>query len=159
AVPELGGFCLEVPLVPSRVQGGRGWAVGSKKSIYSIELMYYSKCKVRSELNTATGVLVVRNMTTGNTGVYSVEINNKVQSQVYQTMEIQEVPQLTVDLQPLACTQLKCGLKCHGVLANTKPVSYFWKKDDGGWELSGDKKELKKNINQLVLFIFCGFQH
>ncbi|XP_030603441.1 uncharacterized protein LOC115792932 [Archocentrus centrarchus] len=120
----------------------------------SIDLTYYSKFKVRSELNIVTGDLVVHNMTSGDKGVYSVEINNQVQSLTYQTVEIQEVPKPTVELQPLVChpTSGICRLICHGDVANAGPVSYFWKKDDGGWELSGDRKELSPEESNVKTF-------
>uniref|UniRef100_A0A3Q0RXL5 Ig-like domain-containing protein n=1 Tax=Amphilophus citrinellus TaxID=61819 RepID=A0A3Q0RXL5_AMPCI len=110
----------------------------------SIELTYYSKFRGRSELNIVTGELVVHNMTSADKGVYSVEINNQVQSLTYQTVEIQEVPKPTVEFQPLVCDPdtETCRLICYGDIANAGPVSYFWKKDDGEWEPSGDRKEL-----------------
>lgn len=124
----------------------------------SINLTYYSKFKVRSKLDIVTGVLTVRNMTSGDKGVYSVEINNQVQSQVYQTVEIQEVPEPTVELQPLVCnsTSGSCRLICHGDVANAGPVSYFWKKDDGGWEPERtDRKELSIEERNNVKTFTC----
>ncbi|XP_030604404.1 uncharacterized protein LOC115793514 [Archocentrus centrarchus] len=120
----------------------------------SIDLTYYSKFKVRSELKIVTGELVVHNMTSGDKGVYSVEINDQVQSLTYQTVEIQEVPKPTVELQPLVChpTSGSCRLICHGDVANAGPVSYFWKKDDGGWELSEDRKELSPEESNVKTF-------
>ncbi|KAL3971648.1 hypothetical protein ACER0C_024997 [Sarotherodon galilaeus] len=109
----------------------------------AIDLTYYSKFKVRTTLNTDTGVLKISNMTAADTGLYSVEINNQVQSQVYQTVEIEDVPQPEVILQPLACNRPStCGLKCHGDITNAGPVTYSWKKDDGEWEDGQDRRDL-----------------
>ncbi|KAL3971651.1 protein canopy 1/2 [Sarotherodon galilaeus] len=105
----------------------------------AIPLTYYSKFKGRTNLNTDTGVLEIRNMTAEDSGVYSVEINNQVQSQVYQAVEIEAVPQPEVNVTPLVCnsTSESCKLVCEGDVSKAGPVEYFWKKDDGEWEQSG----------------------
>ncbi|XP_025753024.1 titin-like [Oreochromis niloticus] len=109
----------------------------------AIPLTYYSKFKVRTTLNTDTGVLEIRNMTAADTGLYSVEINNQVQSQVYQTVEVEDVPQPEVEVKPLACDRSsKCELKCYGDITNAEPVTYSWKKDDGEWEDGQDRRDL-----------------
>lgn len=109
----------------------------------AIDLTYYSKFKGRTTLNTDTGVLEIRDMTAADNGVYSVEINNQVQSQVHKIVVIEDVPQPEVILQPLACNRPStCGLKCHGDITNAGPVTYSWKKDDGEWEEGQDRREL-----------------
>ncbi|XP_031592071.1 SLAM family member 9-like [Oreochromis aureus] len=109
----------------------------------SIDLTYYSKFRGRTTLKTDTGVLEISNMTTAETGLYSVEINNQVQSQVYQIVVIKGVPIPEVILQPLACNRPStCGLKCHGDITNAGPVTYSWKKDDGEWEDGQDRRNL-----------------
>ncbi|CAI5654970.1 unnamed protein product [Oreochromis niloticus] len=108
-----------------------------------IDLTYYSKFKGRTTLNTERGELEIRDMTAADSGVYSVEINNQVQSQVYQIVEIEAVPQPEVTLQPLTCDRPSlCGLKCHGDITNAGPVTYSWKKDDGEWEDGQDRRDL-----------------
>uniref|UniRef100_A0A669D4L9 Ig-like domain-containing protein n=1 Tax=Oreochromis niloticus TaxID=8128 RepID=A0A669D4L9_ORENI len=122
----------------------------------AIDLTYYSKFKVRTTLNTTTGVLEIRNMTAADTGLYSVEINNQVQSQVYQTVEIEDVPQPEVILQPLACDRSStCGLKCYGDITNAGPVTYSWKKDDGEWEEGQDRRDLSKLEKDSVKTFTC----
>ncbi|KAL3971654.1 ATP-dependent DNA helicase PIF1 [Sarotherodon galilaeus] len=103
-----------------------------------ISLTYYSKFKGRTTLNTDTGVLEIRGLTAADSGVYSVEINNQVQSQVYKTVEIEDVPQPEVKVTPLVCnsTSESCKLVCEGDVNKAGPVKYFWKKDDGEWEES-----------------------
>uniref|UniRef100_A0AAZ1XDZ8 Ig-like domain-containing protein n=1 Tax=Oreochromis aureus TaxID=47969 RepID=A0AAZ1XDZ8_OREAU len=112
----------------------------------SILLTYYSKFKGRTTLNTDTGVLEIRNMTAADNGVYSLEINNQVQSQVYQIVEIEAVPQPEVKV-TLLCnsTSESCKLVCEGDVNKAGPVEYFWKKDDGEWEQSGKKIEILNN--------------
>ncbi|CAI5654977.1 unnamed protein product [Oreochromis niloticus] len=110
-----------------------------------IDLTYYSKFKGRTTLNTDTGELEIRNLTAEDSGLYSVEINNQVQSQVYQTVEIEDVPQPEVEVKPLSCSSASpnCKLVCEGDVNKAGPVEYFWKKD-GVWE--------KSQINTMEIF-------
>uniref|UniRef100_A0A669CBR2 Ig-like domain-containing protein n=1 Tax=Oreochromis niloticus TaxID=8128 RepID=A0A669CBR2_ORENI len=112
----------------------------------SIDLTYYSKFKGRTTLNTDTGVLEIRDMTAADNAVYSVEINNQVQSQVYKTVAIEAVPQPEVEVQPLTCSSASesCKLVCWGDISKAGPVEYFWKKDDGEWE------EFGRNTMELI---------
>uniref|UniRef100_A0AAX7SWZ0 Ig-like domain-containing protein n=1 Tax=Astatotilapia calliptera TaxID=8154 RepID=A0AAX7SWZ0_ASTCA len=104
-----------------------------------IPLTYYSKFNGRTTVNTGTGVLEIRNMTAADTRLYSVEINNRVQSQVYKTVAIEAVPEPELEVKPLVCssTSERCKLVCEGDVSKAGPVEYFWKKDDGEWEKSG----------------------
>lgn len=83
-------------------------------------------------------------MTAADTRLYSVEINNQVQSQVYQIVEIEAVPQPGVKVTPLLCnsTSESCKLVCDGVINKAGPVEYFWKKDEGEWDQSGKEMEI-----------------
>uniref|UniRef100_A0A3Q4GK15 Immunoglobulin subtype domain-containing protein n=1 Tax=Neolamprologus brichardi TaxID=32507 RepID=A0A3Q4GK15_NEOBR len=72
----------------------------------AIPLTYYSKFKRRTSLNTDTGVLEIRNMTVADSGVYSVEINNQLQSRVYKIV-IKDVPHPEVTVME---TRIKMGL-------------------------------------------------
>ncbi|XP_039478065.1 SLAM family member 9-like isoform X1 [Oreochromis aureus] len=122
----------------------------------SIDLTYYSKFKGRTNLNTDTGVLEIRDMTATDTGLYSVEINNQVQSRLYQTVEVEAVPQPEVILQPLACDRSStCGLKCYGDITNAGPVTYSWKKDGGEWEDGQDRRDLSKLEKDSVKTFTC----
>ncbi|XP_039477960.1 CD48 antigen-like [Oreochromis aureus] len=110
----------------------------------SIELTYYSRFKGRTTLNTDTGVLEIRDMTAEDSGVYSVEINNQVQSQVYKTVAVEAVPQPVVSVRPLLCnsTSKSCTLSCDGDVSNAGPVEYFWRIGDGEWKQSGTNMEI-----------------
>uniref|UniRef100_A0A669DPZ7 Ig-like domain-containing protein n=1 Tax=Oreochromis niloticus TaxID=8128 RepID=A0A669DPZ7_ORENI len=111
-----------------------------------IELRDHISFKGRTNLNTDTGVLEIRDMTAADSGVYSVEINNQVQSQVYKIVEIEDVPQPEVKV-TLLCnsTSESCKLVCEGDVNKAGPLEYFWKKDDGEWEQSGQKMEVLNN--------------
>ncbi|KAL3971653.1 PAX-interacting protein 1 [Sarotherodon galilaeus] len=112
-----------------------------------IELTYYSKFKGRTNLNTTTGVLEIRNMTAEDTGLYSVEINNQVQSWVYQTVAMEAVPQPVVSVRLLVCSSASksCTLSCDGNVSAAGPVEYFWKIGDGEWKQSGTNMEIINN--------------
>ncbi|CAI5654983.1 unnamed protein product [Oreochromis niloticus] len=103
----------------------------------AIPLTYYSKFKGRTTLNTEKGVLEIRNLTAADNGVYSVEINNQVQSQVHKIVAIEDVPQAVLEVKPLACSSASpnCKLVCEGDVSKAGPVEYFWNKD-GVWEKS-----------------------
>ncbi|XP_004570682.3 uncharacterized protein LOC101466958 [Maylandia zebra] len=103
-----------------------------------IPLTYYSKFRGRTTLNTGTGELEIRNMTAADNEVYTVEINNHVQSQVHKIMAIEDVPQPVLEAKPLSCSSASkdCKLVCEGDVSKAGPVEYFWKKDDGEWEKS-----------------------
>uniref|UniRef100_A0A3Q4GIQ9 Ig-like domain-containing protein n=1 Tax=Neolamprologus brichardi TaxID=32507 RepID=A0A3Q4GIQ9_NEOBR len=111
-----------------------------------IPLTYYSKFKGRTTLNTNTGVLEIRNMTAADSGLYSVEINNQVQSRVHKIMAIEDVPQPEVEVKPLVCSSAskRCKVVCEGDVSKAGPVEYFWKKDEGEWATSG------KNTVELI---------
>ncbi|CAI5654975.1 unnamed protein product [Oreochromis niloticus] len=112
------------------------WAKGS------IDLMYYSRFKDRTTINTDT--LEIRDMTVEDSGVYSVEINNQVQSPVYIIIILKDVPQPEVTVTPLLCnsTSKSCTLSCDGDVSNAGPVEYFWKIGDGEWKQSGTNMEI-----------------
>uniref|UniRef100_A0A3P9B1M9 Ig-like domain-containing protein n=1 Tax=Maylandia zebra TaxID=106582 RepID=A0A3P9B1M9_9CICH len=111
-----------------------------------IPLTYYSKFKGRTTLNTGTGELEIRNMTAADNEVYTVEINNHVQSRVHKTVAIEDVPQPVLEAKPLSCSSASkdCKLVCEGNVSKAGPVEYFWKKDDGEWEKS------KENTMEII---------
>ncbi|XP_039889741.1 uncharacterized protein LOC120734814 [Simochromis diagramma] len=112
-----------------------------------IDLTYYSKFKGRTTLNTDTGVLEIRDMTAADTGVYSVEINNQVQSRVHQAVRIKAAPRPVVSVRPLLCnsTSESCTLSCDGDVSAAGPVEYSWKIGDGEWKQSGTNMEIINN--------------
>lgn len=124
-----------------------------------IPLTYYSKFKGRTTLNTGTGELEIGDMTAADNEVYTVEINNQVQSRVHKIMAIEDVPQPEVEAQPLACGSASegCKLVCQGDASKAGPVEYFWKKDDGEWARSeGNTTDISNDAEtQRVKKFFC----
>ncbi|XP_042082424.1 uncharacterized protein LOC121815435 [Haplochromis burtoni] len=123
-----------------------------------IPLTYYGRFGGRSEVNTNTGVLEIRNMTAADTGVYSVEINSRVQSQTHQAVRIREVPQPEVTVRPPMCGSSleNCTLSCDGDVKEAEPVEYFWKIGDGEWEQSGKIMEIiNSEETQCVKMFSC----
>lgn len=124
-----------------------------------IELTYYSKFNGRTTLNTDTGVLEISNMTAADNGLYSVEINNQVQSRVHQIMAIEDVPQPVLEAKPLSCGSASpnCKLVCEGDVSKAGPVKYFLKKDEEEWATSEENTvEITNDAEtQLVKKFFC----
>uniref|UniRef100_A0A3P9B1V5 Ig-like domain-containing protein n=1 Tax=Maylandia zebra TaxID=106582 RepID=A0A3P9B1V5_9CICH len=120
-----------------------------------IPLTYYSKFKGRTTVNTGTGVLEIRNMTAADNEVYTVEINNHVQSRA---VRIREVPQPEVTVRPPMCGSSleNCTLSCDGDVKEAEPVEYFWKIGDGEWEQSGKIMEIiNSEETQCVKMFSC----
>ncbi|XP_075935109.1 uncharacterized protein LOC142934580 [Anarhichas minor] len=109
----------------------------------------------RTTLDTKTGRLVINSMSQADTGVYSVEINNKVQSVSYTAKWIKSVPQPVVVIKPWGhgyYTEV-CIVSCDGDTTEAEPVTYSWK--------IGDRELLGKDIKITVIknrrdkFITC----
>ncbi|XP_004570681.2 uncharacterized protein LOC101466701 [Maylandia zebra] len=120
------------------------WAEGES------EVRYYGGLRGRSELSTGTGRLRVSAASAEDAGVFSVEINNEPQSELYRAAAMDEVPQPEAFVTPLACSQAssRCLLHCYGHTADTEDITYYWKMGDGEWEESEKKIEIL-NVNEL----------
>uniref|UniRef100_A0A3B4H0N0 Ig-like domain-containing protein n=1 Tax=Pundamilia nyererei TaxID=303518 RepID=A0A3B4H0N0_9CICH len=120
------------------------WAEGES------EVRYYGGLRGRSELSTGTGRLRVSAASAEDAGVFSVEINNEPQSELYRAAAVDEVPQPEAFVTPLACSQAssRCLLHCYGHTADTEDITYYWKMGDGEWEESEKKIEIL-NVNEL----------
>lgn len=114
------------------------------------EVRYYGLFRGRSELSTGTGRLRVSAASAEDAGVFSVEINNEPQSELYRAAAVDEVPQPEAFLTPLACSQAssRCLLHCYGHTADTEDITYYWEMGDGEWEESEKKIEIL-NVNEL----------
>uniref|UniRef100_A0A3Q2UZI6 Ig-like domain-containing protein n=1 Tax=Haplochromis burtoni TaxID=8153 RepID=A0A3Q2UZI6_HAPBU len=112
-----------------------------------IPLTYYSRFNGRTTVNTDTGELEIRNMTAADNEVYTVEINNQIQSRVHKIMAIEDVPRPEVEVKPLVCssTSERCKLVCDGDVSAAGPVEYSWKIGDGEWKQSGTNMEIINN--------------
>ncbi|CAB1442717.1 unnamed protein product [Pleuronectes platessa] len=100
------------------------------------ELEFYRSFKGRTELDQSTAQLTVHNATQSDAGEYTVEINNRQQSQVYTAKVIKRVTKPKVVVRTLTCgpTSSKCNFTCQGESAGAQPLTYSWKKDSGEWE-------------------------
>ncbi|XP_010771969.1 uncharacterized protein [Notothenia coriiceps] len=105
------------------------------------ESMYYYIATATLDIH--TGRLMIKNMTKADEGVYSVEINNKVQGETYKAVMIKHVPKPEVRVSPLTARG-PCKLTCEGDTTGAGPVTYSWKTGDGEW------KELQKDIIEEV---------
>lgn len=83
-------------------------------------------------------------MTAADNEVYTVEINNHVQSRVHKIMAIEDVPQPVLEAKPLSCSSASkdCKLVCEGDVSKAGPVEYFWEKDDREWPTSENTVEI-----------------
>ncbi|XP_039640632.1 uncharacterized protein LOC120548438 [Perca fluviatilis] len=127
-----------------------------------VPLTYYRTFDGRSTLDLTTGRLVINKMTKADIGVYSVEVNNKVQNEKYNPLMIKEVPQPEVEPKPLTCSFIRdsCTLVCEANITEPAgPVTYSWKKDDGEWEEPGKNLDITKNGTSDVKTFTCRIQN
>ncbi|XP_047458604.1 uncharacterized protein LOC125018617 [Mugil cephalus] len=103
-----------------------------------VHLTYYSSFKGHTTLNTETGELKISNLTKDDTGEFVVEINNVFPPIMFKYVEIKEVPDPSLRVQPLACdsSSSSCSLFCDGDIEESGPVTFSWKKGNGTWNES-----------------------
>uniref|UniRef100_A0A3B4TNU7 Ig-like domain-containing protein n=1 Tax=Seriola dumerili TaxID=41447 RepID=A0A3B4TNU7_SERDU len=97
------------------------------------EMDYYGKFVGVATLDTTTARLEIKNMSKVYAGLYTVEINNQVQSQSYNVSVIKKVPKPEVAFKPLRCSPAldNCNLTCDGDTSEAGPVTYSWREGDG----------------------------
>ncbi|XP_069565371.1 CD48 antigen-like [Brachyistius frenatus] len=123
----------------------------------SLELEYYSSFRGRALLDTTSGVLQINNVAAADSGNYSVEINNKVQSERQEALVIREVPKPEVILRPVECSQdsSNCTLICAGHTEDARPVTFFWRHDAGEWRKSERSVVVRNEETQSVRTFAC----
>ncbi|XP_034057272.1 uncharacterized protein LOC117536482 [Gymnodraco acuticeps] len=136
---EGNSLTLDLRPFPSKNITSILWTCNGDLLIDCCESMYYSTYKGTATLDMHTGRLMIKNMTKADEGVYSVEINNKVQGETYKAVMIKHVPKPEVRVSPLTARG-PCKLTCEGDTTGAGPVTYSWKTGDGEW------KELQKDI-------------
>ncbi|XP_049456558.1 uncharacterized protein LOC125903592 [Epinephelus fuscoguttatus] len=111
-----------------------------------VGLTYYGTFEGRTTLDTNTGRLEISSMTKADVGVYSVEINNKLQPDQYKAVLIEEVSQPEVVIRPLICgtTPESCTATCEANTTDAGPVTYSWQMGDGEWKESGKNMNITK---------------
>ncbi|XP_041645958.1 SLAM family member 5-like [Cheilinus undulatus] len=111
-----------------------------------VPLEYYGRFKGRTDLDIKTGKLVMRDLTKEDEGLFTLELNSKVQPQRYISKAIKEVLKPQIWMQPVACSPDKhsqCALSCEGDTADAGPVTFSW--------MEGDKQsQNKENIIQIT---------
>ncbi|XP_071336022.1 lymphocyte function-associated antigen 3-like [Trachinotus anak] len=146
---EVGGTLVLTPLVSAPITS----ILWKHEGILVAEWMnadvnYHGMSRGRTTLNTTTGRLEIKNMTESYAGLYTVEINNKVQSQGYNVEVIKRLSKPEVVQRPLSCSTASdsCTLSCgNGDSSGAGPVTYSWKKDDGQWVQEGKNKSIIYN--------------
>ncbi|XP_049927322.1 uncharacterized protein LOC126406841 [Epinephelus moara] len=110
-----------------------------------VDLTYYNTFQGRTTLDTNTGRLEISNMTKADVGLYSVEINNKLQPDQYKAVLIKAVTQPKVWIAPLTCgSSESCTATCEANTTDAGPVTYSWKMGDGEWKESGKTIDITK---------------
>ncbi|KAL6102140.1 cd58 [Pungitius sinensis] len=102
---------------------------------FSLEI--YPRFKSRTSLDTTNGRLVIRQMTKEDVGRYTVEINNKVQSENYDMKWIPRVNKPEVHVRTLTCSpdSLECNVTCDGGTKEAEPIQYYWRIGSSEWEI------------------------
>ncbi|TDH01625.1 hypothetical protein EPR50_G00182290 [Perca flavescens] len=126
-----------------------------------VPLTYYRSFRGRTTLDVTTGRLVINNMAKADMGVYSVEVNNKVQNEKYNAVLIKVVPQPAVWIRPLTCSPASdnCTLICDGNIKDAGPVTYSWKMGDGEWKESVKDLDITKSGTSDVKTFTCRIQN
>ncbi|XP_041803745.1 SLAM family member 9-like [Chelmon rostratus] len=126
-----------------------------------VSLTFYRQFNGRAALNTDTGRLDVKNITQGDSGLFTVEINNKVQGRRYNAKVIENVPTPSARTRPLVCSPAhdNCTLFCDGETAGAEPIIYSWRKGEGTWEISTKEVPFLKNETAHVKTFSCRMQN
>uniref|UniRef100_A0A3B4Y8A8 Ig-like domain-containing protein n=1 Tax=Seriola lalandi dorsalis TaxID=1841481 RepID=A0A3B4Y8A8_SERLL len=121
------------------------------------EVDYYGKFRGMATLDRTTGRLEIKNMNRTYAGLYTVEINNQVQSQVYNVELIKKVPKPEVVFKPLICSPAldNCNMTCDGNTSGAGPVTYSWREGDGKWIQGEINKNIKKDETKRVETFSC----
>ncbi|XP_074503178.1 SLAM family member 9-like [Sebastes fasciatus] len=122
-----------------------------------VPLGYYPRIQGRANLTTETGQLIINNMSKNDDGVYSVGINDRVQSESYHAKFIKKVQKLKVVVRPLTCTadSKNCSLTCDSDTTDAEPITYSWKKGDGEWKVSGKDINITRKDDSGVKTFTC----
>uniref|UniRef100_A0A667WTS7 Ig-like domain-containing protein n=2 Tax=Myripristis murdjan TaxID=586833 RepID=A0A667WTS7_9TELE len=117
---------------------------------------YYGAFADHTNLDIKTGRLEINTLARNYSGVYSVEFNGQLQSELYKVDVIKKVPKPTVVLKPLTCPNEDiCTLSCDGDTTGAEPVTYSWRTDQMDvFEKSEKSKNVSKDDSHVKHF-FC----
>ncbi|CAK6984986.1 uncharacterized protein LOC121892015 [Scomber scombrus] len=104
---------------------------------YGDETYSYRNFKDRGSLNISTGEMTITGLTGDDSGIYTAEINNKVNRKI-QLLVISPVPKPSLSVWCDAWSY--CVFNCSGNTAGAEPVTYWWTSGDTTWPST---KELK----------------
>ncbi|XP_071336017.1 cell adhesion molecule CEACAM1-like [Trachinotus anak] len=145
---EVGGTLVLTPPFSGRINHIL-WKHGANLAAEWLngELDYYGMFRGCTTLDTTTGQLEIKDMTESYAGLYTVEINNKLQSQGYNVEVIKRLSKPEVVQRPLTCSTVSdsCTLSCDGDTTGAGPVTYSWNKDDGQWVQEEKDKTIMNN--------------
>ncbi|XP_074503202.1 SLAM family member 9-like [Sebastes fasciatus] len=104
-----------------------------------VPLGYYPRIEGRANLTIETGQLIINNMSKNDEGVYSVGINDRVQSESYHAKFIKKVQKPKVVVRPLICGAdfESCKFSCDSDTTEAEPITYSWKMGGGEWKVLG----------------------
>uniref|UniRef100_A0A667X7G3 Ig-like domain-containing protein n=1 Tax=Myripristis murdjan TaxID=586833 RepID=A0A667X7G3_9TELE len=119
---------------------------------------YYGAFQGHTTLDRKTARLEINDLTLIYSGVYSLELNDQLQSETYKVIVISKyrVSKPTVRVEPPFCssTSSLCKLSCNGGIQEAEPISYSWRQDTGDWTESSKLMDITKNDNHVENF-FC----
>ncbi|XP_041834616.1 uncharacterized protein LOC121635494 isoform X1 [Melanotaenia boesemani] len=114
------------------------------------EIRAYRHYEERGRLNISTGMMTITGLIPTDSGLYTPEINNKVDTPILLEV-ISDVPVPT--LKSCDSTVSVCTLVCEGDTTGAGPVSYTWKADNKEVpEVSGNEYIIKKEISNIKEF-------
>ncbi|XP_062270904.1 titin-like [Scomber scombrus] len=110
---------------------------------YGGTIFSYQQFKDRGSLDISTGVMTITGLTRDDSGIYTVEINNEVNSQT-ELLVISPVPKPTISV---SCDTEKtyCDFTCSGSITGAEPVTYRWTTDDKRWTSTNQHKITKED--------------
>ncbi|XP_037637726.1 SLAM family member 9-like [Sebastes umbrosus] len=124
-------------------------------------LGYYPRIKGRANLTTETGQLIINKMSKEDEGVYSVEINDRVQSERYRAKLIKKIqkPKVVVRICTEGFRYASCKFSCDSNITEAEPITYSWKKGDGEWKVSGKDINITRKYDTGVKTFTCRMEN
>ncbi|CAK6983295.1 uncharacterized protein LOC128354439 isoform X1 [Scomber scombrus] len=107
------------------------WKHGSDIAMewYGDKTYSYRQFKDRGSLNISTGVMTITGLYQNHSGIYTAEINNKVNNHT-QLLVISPVPKPSISV---SCERTYCDLTCDGNTTGAEPVEYWWTAGEKKW--------------------------
>lgn len=124
------------------------------------DLFFYPRFASRSQLDESTARLEIEGVTVNDSGVYSVDLNNRVQIGTFVVRVLRGVTKPWIRKAPLTCSHNSefCVLTCEGSVPEDGEVKYSWWMDGGEWTKQGQKMEVTKNDSK-TQNIFCQMEN